>query len=75
MIGRRARYLKKQPKEGLIPMQIPVANPMAGYPQPYATWAMLRNGGDAHGGASADESAGSSADESASPAYTVDVAA
>ncbi len=57
-------------------MHIPVANLMAGYPQPYATWAMLRHDADAHGGASAvDESAGSAPDATSAPAYTVDVAA
>ena len=56
-------------------MQIPVANPLAGYPQPYATWAKLRHDADAQGSASAvDQSAGSPA-EATSPAYTVDVAA
>lgn len=56
-------------------MQIPVANPLAGYPQPYATWAKLRNDADAQGGVSAvDQSPGSSAEQT-SPAYTVDVAA
>ena len=57
-------------------MHIPVANPLAGYPQPYATWAKLRNDADAQGGVSAvDESAGSGAEETTPPAYTVDVAA
>lgn len=57
-------------------MQIPVGNPMAGYPQPYATWAAVRAIADAHGSANgANESAGSSAEDRTQPAYTLDVAA
>lgn len=57
-------------------MQIPVGNPMAGYPQPYATWAAVRAIADAHGSANgAHESAGSSAEDTTPAAYTVDVAA
>ena len=57
-------------------MYIPDANPMAGYPQPYATWAAVRAIADVQGGAKgADESAGSSQEDTTPPAYKVDVAA
>ena len=57
-------------------MYIPDANPMAGYPQPYATWAAVRAIADAHGGANGtDESARSSEEDTTPRAYKVDVAA
>ena len=57
-------------------MHIPDANPMAGYPQPYATWAAVRAIADVQGGTSrADEPARSSEEDAAPHPYHVDVAA
>jgi hypothetical protein len=54
-------------------MQIPLSDPMAGYPQPYATWADERRNAaaDQHDAVSADHSA----QETTSSAFTVDVTA
>jgi hypothetical protein len=57
-------------------MQIPLGNATAEYPQPYATWAAIRDDADGQGGAAAvDDSADDSAQETTTPAYTVDVTA
>jgi len=56
-------------------MQIPVAQPMAGYPQPYATWAALRNGADAQGGNGADDNTADASAEQTTSHYTVDYTA
>jgi hypothetical protein len=57
-------------------MQIPVADPMAGYPQPYATWAtVLRNAAQAQGDAGADNATADSSAEHATSIYTVDYTA
>jgi hypothetical protein len=56
-------------------MQIPLQDPMAGYPQPYATWAStLHNDAEAQGDGRVDSDV---ADWSPAqtPLYTVDVTA
>jgi hypothetical protein len=57
-------------------MQIPLGNATAEYPQPYATWAAIRDDADGQGGvAVVDASADDSAQETMTPAYTVDISA
>jgi hypothetical protein len=56
-------------------MQIPLQDPLAGYPQPYASWAsMLHNDAEDQGDEGADRNvAGSSPAQT--PLYTVDITA
>ncbi len=56
-------------------MQIPLGNATAEYPQPYATWAAIRDDADGQGGAAVDDSADDSAQPTMTPAYTVDITA
>jgi hypothetical protein len=56
-------------------MQIPLRDPMAGYPQPYATWAsILYNDAEAQGDGRADSDLAASS-SAHTPLYTVDVIA
>jgi hypothetical protein len=56
-------------------MQIPVVDPMGGYPQPYATWAALRNDAEVQGDAGAVNDTADSRAEQSRPSYTVDYTA
>ncbi|HEY1715376.1 MAG TPA: hypothetical protein VGG07_20910 [Solirubrobacteraceae bacterium] len=57
-------------------MTIPVADPMAGYPQPFATWAtVLRNAAEAQGDAGADNAMADASAEHTGSIYTVDYTA
>jgi hypothetical protein len=57
-------------------MQIPVADPMAGYPQPYATWATeRRNDASARQATPAGQSADATARGATTSPYTVDTTA
>ena len=56
-------------------MQIPVAQPMANYPQPYATWAALRNDAGTQGDTGAHNVSSDSSVEQTTSLYTVDYTA
>jgi hypothetical protein len=57
-------------------MQIPVADPMAGYPQPYATWAtVLRHSAEVQGDDRAVSGGSEPPAEAATLAYIVDYTA